>query len=281
MIKARNIDFFVFLFLLLITFPVISHSNIVIACRCSDGIIIGSDSLIVSGTLIGNRVAESVYPLGNHAVICCASGQSDFHHLLKDLRSFIRTADVSIPRNAFVSTSSIAKYARRLVNQKYRNTHLIIAGSDGIEYGDKNDGNEYNNGDDSVDSNNSFDSKNEDEGVINENYEKNEIIENSNSVVDSNGVIVKVTVENNNKNTHPNTHSNTHTNTHTNTNTNKNKHTYTIHEILSGGTLVTQHYAIAGSGSDCVISLMKELFTDKNTEMDQFLYGNNENERND
>ena len=107
-----------------------------------------------------------------------------------------------------------------------------------------------------------------------------EMIENSNSEVDSNGMIVKVKIENNNKNTHPNTPSKTHTNTHTNTNTNKNNHTYTIHEILSGGTLVTQHYAIAGSGSDCVISLMDELFTYKNTEMDQFPYGNNENERN-
>jgi 20S proteasome alpha/beta subunit len=69
----------------------IQVSNIVIACRCSDGIVIGSDSLSVSGTLIGNRVSQSVYELGPNAVICCAGGYSDFHHMLNDLKSCIRS----------------------------------------------------------------------------------------------------------------------------------------------------------------------------------------------
>lgn len=126
-------------------------SNIIIVCICNDGLVIGSDSLGVSGALIGNRVLQNVYQVNSNTIMCCAEGQADFHHLFADIKSFVRTADTSIysvqssisRSSSVISTTSIAKYARRLANKKYRKTHFIIAGVD--EY--INDNNNNSNGD--------------------------------------------------------------------------------------------------------------------------------------
>ena len=200
--------------------------NIIIACRCSDGIVIGSDSLSVSGILIGNRVSESVFKLGPNAVICCADGLSDFHHLLLDLKSFIRNADIS--HGGSVKTSSIARYARRLVNQKYRKTHLIIAGSDGSDsdnYGNITDTN----------SDGTLDNASVESLLTNDEID---IMTKNSSNTGARAI---------------------ETTDHTTKNTNLND-IYTVHEILCGGTLISQNNALAGSGSDCVITLMDDLF---------------------
>lgn len=201
-------------------FPYSTISNIVIACTCNDGVLIGCDSLSVSGTLVGNRLAESVFLLGTNTVVCCASGQSDFQHLMSDLNSFVRSAklyDGGIPNAA-----SIARYARKLVNQKYRKAHLIIAGSD-------------------VFSAISLDGIGVDEGS---------------KIGDSEGDISTVVTNDST------------TGAETNLNDVKIRRkydekgsSYNVHEILSGGTLVSQSFALAGSGSDCVLTLMEELFS--------------------
>ena len=205
-----------------------AKSNIVIACRCSDGIVIGSDSLSVSGTLIGNRVSESVYKLGPSTIICCAEGQSDFHHLLSDLRTFVRKADIF--HGGAAKTSSIARYARRLVNQKYRKTHLIIAGSDGSDC--DNDREVAATKDDAIMSDTSP------ECVLNDSqkYDHMSKDDSSSSFTDT----IQTTV-------------------HTKRKTSLNE-VYSVHEILSGGTLISQNNALAGSGSGCVITLMDDLF---------------------
>ena len=203
------------------------ESNIVIACRCSDGIVIGSDSLSVSGTLIGNRVSESVFKLGPSTIICCADGKSDFHHLLSDLRTFIRDADVF--HGGAAKTTSIARYARRLVNQKYRKTHLIIAGSDGTDF--VNEVETVATKDDTIMSDTPP------ECTPNDNQKFGHIAgDSSSSCIGT----IQTTVHIKKKASL--------------------SEIYSVHEILSGGTLISQNNALAGTGSDCVITLMDDLF---------------------
>lgn len=214
------------LLLLCTVLPLSIRSNIIVVSRCSDGVIIGSDSLSVSGALVGNRVSECVYRLGENTVICCASGQSDFRHLLADLRSFIRSADSS--HSGPVKTSSIARFARRLATQKYRNTHLIIAGSDGRDSArDSSDGDARDGGStvgaDTADGENSSADGARGHGA-------------TEAAVNSDGNIAVID-------------SNV-----------SDEDIYSVHEVLSGGTLVSQSFALAGSGSDCVVTLMDDLF---------------------
>ncbi len=124
-------------------------ASTIVVSKCSDGIIIGSDSLSVSGPLIRNRVAQNVYDLdGADSVVCCCSsttGQADFHHLLTDLQRFVRSnhedEDLVIAvgmgggngysgKSRKVGASALARYARRLITKKYRKAHVIIAGAD-------------------------------------------------------------------------------------------------------------------------------------------------------
>jgi 20S proteasome alpha/beta subunit len=218
-----------FIFALL---PYSTISNIVIACTCSDGVLIGSDSLSVSGSLVGNRLAESVFLLGTNTVVCCASGQSDFQHLLSDLKSFIRSAkayDGGVP-----NVASIARYARKLVNQKYRKAHLIIAGSDAFSGSDL---------DEVRDIKDSFDKK-----VSRNHGSDDSVIVANHPTACAETTISDIEMKGKN---------------------NRKESRYNVHEILSGGTLISQPFALAGSGSDCVLTLMEELFArDFNSESD-------------
>ena len=211
--------------LIIALFPHSTISNIVIACTCSDGVLIGCDSLSVSGTLVGNRLAESVFLLGTNTVVCCASGQSDFQHLMSDLNSFVRSAklyDGGIPNAA-----SIARYARKLVNQKYRKAHLIIAGSDEFS-AISLDGNR-------VDDGSKIGASERDTSTV--------VTNDSTTGAETSLNDVKIRRKYDGKGS-----------------------SYNVHEILSGGTLVSQSFALAGSGSDCVLTLMEELFSqDLNT----------------
>jgi 20S proteasome alpha/beta subunit len=227
-------------FLLLFTLlPHITQSNIVIACRCSDGIIIGCDSLSVSGSYVGNRVAETVFLLGTNTVLCCATGHSDFHHLLSDLKSFIRTADVS--SGGTIKTSSIARYARRLVTQKYRSAHLIIAGSDGTK---NNRGRSKNDIDSSSGKKSTVITPNGDIPADSDETGK-DLKQGSVEIISSEQDQLVSSIRIGTETEHETEHD----------------QEYSVHEILSGGTLISQSYASAGSGSDCVITLMDELFT--------------------
>ena len=214
--------------LIIALFPHSTISNIVIACTCSDGVLIGCDSLSVSGTLVGNRLAESVFLLGTNTVVCCASGQSDFQHLMSDLNIFVRSAklyDGGVPNAA-----SIARYARKLVNQKYRKAHLIIAGSDEFSaIGVDGDG---------VDEGSKIGASERDASTV--------VTNDSTTVAETSLNDVKIRRKYDGKGS-----------------------SYNVHEILSGGTLVSQSFALAGSGSDCVLTLMEELFSqDLNPEGD-------------
>ena len=181
-------------------------SNVVIACGCLDGILIGSDSLSVSGSLVGSRVAESIFPLGTNTVICCAAGHSDFHRLMSDLKGYIRSADNS--SGASLKPSSLARYARRLMNQKYRNTHVIIVGYCG---GNRKSRNYY-----------------PSEGGTTGACSIDDISYGS-------GCHTSIREDDD--------------------------HQHGVYEILSGGTLISQSYALAGSGSDCVVTLMDDIFS--------------------
>ena len=145
------------LFLFFICFlPQIWSSTIVIS-KCSDGIVIGADSLSVgSGSLVNSRVACHVHRLvGADTIVCCASpsgGLSDFTHLLTELQRVVRSTiqtDITnsvmgTKRTNYISTSAMARYARRIVTHKYRKAHVVIAGADYFSSsGKKDDGCQY------------------------------------------------------------------------------------------------------------------------------------------
>ena len=106
----------------------------IVVSKFSDGIIIGADSLSVSGPIINNRVTQHVFSLaGADAVVCCctsSTGHADFHHLLMDLQRHLKLSSHAAGGRYKVGVSGLARFARRLVAQKYRKAHLVIAGVD-------------------------------------------------------------------------------------------------------------------------------------------------------
>jgi len=114
--------------------PLKALTSTVVVSKFADGIVVGADSLSVSGPMINNRVTRRVFPLaGTDAVVCCctsATGHADFHHLLVDLRRHVKSSSDVGGGRCKVGASALARFARRLVSQKYRKAHLIIAGVD-------------------------------------------------------------------------------------------------------------------------------------------------------
>ena len=102
---------------------------IIIAVRCSDGIVLGSDGLSVSGSIFtDNRSEKKIYLLNDSTALCCAEGGEQFYHLYNDLRSAVESHDSLCEENERLSLSAIAHMARNLIYKKYPNIHMILAG---------------------------------------------------------------------------------------------------------------------------------------------------------
>lgn len=111
--------------------------NIIIAARCNDGIVIASDSTPYSSgrsksTLKPSSSAKTVIPLNNEITIAILDGSSKFHHLFRELQTFIREYQFDSSNDNDqkddLDIYSIAKYARRLIATKYPREHILLAG---------------------------------------------------------------------------------------------------------------------------------------------------------
>jgi 20S proteasome alpha/beta subunit len=106
----------------------------IIAIKCADGIVLGSDSLLTGSSLIGSRSARKVFLLTEKIAICSGSengGGSDFFNLCNDLKEEIFKDSL----DGFMWDSehelkayNLYKRARQLVYTKYSSVHAIICG---------------------------------------------------------------------------------------------------------------------------------------------------------
>lgn len=107
----------------------------IVAARCRNGIVLASDTQSSGNSVvISSRTVRKVFLLSKSTVLCAASdnpqGMTDFQQLYSELSSTIMNH-----KNAFdttLSTTSIAKVARQLINQKYSRAHIVIAGWDSV-----------------------------------------------------------------------------------------------------------------------------------------------------
>lgn len=99
------------------------------AIKCIDGVVIASDSLAVSGSLVGNRETIKIKQLTNNVVICCAAGFKLFQQLFDDLESDVKHHRLSYQSE--LSIQSIANYIRRkLYSRSNSDTHILVIGID-------------------------------------------------------------------------------------------------------------------------------------------------------
>ena len=103
-----------------------SLASCVIAIKCMDGIAIGSDTQSTSPGMIGNRETKKVFLLSENTVMCCGNGVLDFHKLHQELAHEIRMNNLLY--ESTLDVEAIAKFARQIINRKYKSAHVLIAG---------------------------------------------------------------------------------------------------------------------------------------------------------
>lgn len=107
----------------------VCNASTIIAVKCIDGIMIAADSLGTASpnsAMIANRMNRKIFLITPSTAICCAAGDAQFKDLYNDLLSVVNGHEALYDDE--LDASAISYIARRLVNQKYRSCHLIIAG---------------------------------------------------------------------------------------------------------------------------------------------------------
>jgi 20S proteasome alpha/beta subunit len=116
------------LFPLLLTCLTTVFSTCITVIKCTDGLVIGSDTQSSSGNFIGDRETNKIFRLNNNAVLCCVSGSSDFMSLFNRIHSDISLYETLYNQHFFVS--DLATYCRRLIHLKYSSAHILLIGFD-------------------------------------------------------------------------------------------------------------------------------------------------------
>ena len=107
----------------------VCNASMIIAVKCIDGIMIAADSLGTASpnsAMIANRMNRKIFLITPSTAVCCAAGDAQFKDLYSDLLSVVNGHGAMYDDE--LDASAISYIARRLVNQKYRSCHLIIAG---------------------------------------------------------------------------------------------------------------------------------------------------------
>jgi 20S proteasome alpha/beta subunit len=107
----------------------VCNASTIIAVKCIDGIMIVADSLGTASpnsAMIANRMNRKIFLITPSTAVCCAAGDAQFKDLYSDLLSVVNGHEALYDDE--LDASAISYIARRLVNQKYRSCHLIIAG---------------------------------------------------------------------------------------------------------------------------------------------------------
>lgn len=114
-------------------------SSITIAIECTNGVIIGTDSVSSFGSdgqsLIQNRFSTSVFPVdGGQLCLCYISGGAEFHSLLEDILStsldfrLQQQSSHTFDDHSRLGVQAVSNVARRLMHTKYRKTHVLVVG---------------------------------------------------------------------------------------------------------------------------------------------------------
>lgn len=128
----------VLLCLLLLVGLQVCSCNTVIALKCYDGIVMGSDSFpSVANERTEQRSAflqttssNSFFRLSNNIMLGCAGGLKDFHEVFNLVSRYVREQTVLRGRHFRTSSDSVIKYARKLIYGKFPCVHLIVASID-------------------------------------------------------------------------------------------------------------------------------------------------------
>ena len=112
----------------------------IIAVKCKDGIIIGTDSQTsssISSPYISNRFLRKMFLLTSQTVVCCTGDEgSNFMRLYEELKTQVKIEDSMSYINKdksgskILGTGSIYNLARRQIYSKFPKSHIIIGGGD-------------------------------------------------------------------------------------------------------------------------------------------------------
>lgn len=133
---------FVFL-LLILSILSFSIASIIIAAKSScGGVVVAADSARVSSQpMISQRQVQKAFRLDDTTLICCISGENDFHGLYNDLQiqHQYRKASKHIDSYCTATTDPvidvdvIAHYCRLLTNKRFRKSHMLIVGRNRLD----------------------------------------------------------------------------------------------------------------------------------------------------
>ena len=125
-----NITVFLNILLILLVELQVS-STTVVATKCSDGIVIATDSQSNKGVLISSRTSRKLFLLTSTTSICSVNadtgrGGTHFQQLYNELKETID--DHKSRFDCETSASAICKMTRNLIATKYNEAHVVIAG---------------------------------------------------------------------------------------------------------------------------------------------------------
>jgi 20S proteasome alpha/beta subunit len=126
------------IFILLIITTHFVKASVVVVIQCTDGILIGTDSISSIGSmsskqsLVQNRFSKTIFPIDKHTCLCYVAGSSDFFNLYDDVLRFAMTFQSdSISDSSHTPTipaASIASYVRHLISARYPKVHTLVLG---------------------------------------------------------------------------------------------------------------------------------------------------------
>ena len=124
----------------------LSHSSIVIAGKCSEGVVICCDSQFSQGgRIVSSREASRLYKLTDDIAICYVSGAAKhFCSLCQDLDELILTDRYNNIPIRHQHSEAIAHYTRRLAYDRYPSVHAVLVGIN--KKASNNNNNNNNNG---------------------------------------------------------------------------------------------------------------------------------------
>lgn len=126
------------IFLLVSLCFVVTNGALLLAVKCTDGIILGTDSFSTMSSsqqsLNQNSAFNSVFPLSDKIAICYVSGSISFYELHDDIQQELikyKMDNGIYDTSVQMSVKSCAALARRLIYAKYHRVHCIVAGMNG------------------------------------------------------------------------------------------------------------------------------------------------------
>ena len=127
-------------------------ASITIALKCDNGVVIGSDSYYISSaksSYISSTEAYKVDFITDSTIMCRIGTErtngAEYFQFLDEITSSVKLIDCESQHissldgqgsrhSSVLGTGAIAALARKLMTSKYRNTHVIIAGIDDVNY---------------------------------------------------------------------------------------------------------------------------------------------------